>query len=654
MKKNRDLQERLDSALAEIERLRNENRALRKALSLSNILSTKSDAAAKKNSGTDLTGTQKVKLFRSLFRGREDVYAVRWQSSKGIVGYSPVHCHKKDRTQCRRPREECEKLGERLYFPQTDQVIHGHLTGKFEVGIYPLLEDDTCCFLAIDFDKKTWKEDVEAFMQTCIEAGITAYPERSRSGSGAHVWVFFEKSVPARKARRLGTLLLSSAANKRFEIGLDSFDRMFPNQDLLPKGGFGNLIALPLQKKARESGNSVFLDDSLQPVGDQWRFFSNIRKVSEEHLEEFLKKLSDETQSHFESDDQNEEPDFLQSHSKSEDRLLTEHDRTRIDRVRTIRMRSENMLRIDTGDLSSSLIRLLISCASFNNPEFYRAQKLRLSVYGKPRVISCAEISKSYIELPRGCLDTVREKLKDNAMDTEIDDRRFNGTPIDTAFQGELREYQVRAYETIENFDTGVLCASTAFGKTIVALKIIADRKVNTLILVHRKQIAEHWREKTLAFLSVDDHDVGMWTGTKKKPSGIIDIATLQSLFRLGNALDIPEDYGHVVVDECHHVPAFTFEQVMKKVRARYVLGLTATPVRRDGHHPIIYMQCGPIRYKATEKAEARLRPFEHIVVPRETSVNFEDEENLKIHGIYDRLLRDKSRNELILEDIRK
>ena len=187
MKKNHDLQERLDSALAEIERLRNENRALCKALSLSNKLSSKSDAAAKKNSGTDMTGTQKVKLYRSLFRGREDVYAVRWQSSKGIVGYSPVHCHKKDRTQCRRPREECEKLGERLYFPQTDQVIHGHLTGKFEVGIYPLLEDDKCCFLAIDFDKKTWKEDVEAFTQTCIEAGITAYPERFRSGSGVHV-----------------------------------------------------------------------------------------------------------------------------------------------------------------------------------------------------------------------------------------------------------------------------------------------------------------------------------------------------------------------------------------------------------------------------------------------------------------------------------
>ena len=359
MKGNHDLQNRLDSALAEIERLRNENRALQKALSLSIKPSPKSDAR-----------------------------------------------------QCRRPRKECEKLGERLYFPLTDQVIHGHLTGKYEVGIYPLLEDDKCCFLAIDFDKRTWPDDVTAFCKHVLRRESPHIPSDPGPVQERIYGSFLISPCRQGKPELWEPLLLSSASNKRFEIGLDSFDRMFPNQDLLPKGGFGNLIALPLQKKARESGNSVFLDDSLQQVRDQWRYFSNIRKVSEEQLEDYLKKLSYETQRCFEPDDQTAESDFLQSHSAGEDRLLPDRDRTGTNRVRTIRIRFGNMLRLDTEDLSSGLIRLLISCASFSNPEFYRAQKLRLSVYGKPRIISCAEISKNHIELPRGRLDAVREKLR--------------------------------------------------------------------------------------------------------------------------------------------------------------------------------------------------------------------------------------------------
>ena len=292
MTEHQDLQEQLDSALAEIDRLRDENTALRKALSLSNKPAQKRDAVGRQrrwDPGANLSGAQKVQLFRSLFGGREDAYAVRWVSSKGIAGYSPVHSHKSDTRQCRRPRQECEKLGERLYFPLTDMVIYEHLAGKHEVGISPLLEDDTCCFLAIDLDKRTWSEDVAAFLQTCSEKGVAAYPERSRSGSGAHVWIFFETPVLARKARNLGMLLLDAASNRRFAIGLDSFDRMFPNQDLLPRGGFGNLIALHFQRQARVNGNSVFLDGSLRPAHDQWGYLCGVQKLSKEQLEESLR-----------------------------------------------------------------------------------------------------------------------------------------------------------------------------------------------------------------------------------------------------------------------------------------------------------------------------------------------------------------------------
>jgi len=601
---------------------------------------------------TPFSKEQKVELFRSLFRGREDVYAVRWETSKGATGYSPAHSHKNDGKPCRRSRKECEKLGERLYFPLTAGVIYGHLAGKYVVGIYPLLQDDRCYLLAIDFDKQTWREDITSFLLICNEVGAAAYPERSRSGSGAHVWIFFEEPVLSWKARKFGTLLLACASNNRFEIGLDSFDRMFPNQDLLPKGGFGNLIALPLQKWARARNNSVFLDESLQPVPDQWQYLRNVHKVSEAQLDAFIDELSRRKPDYIEPDDQIANADF--ELSADGNRQIVPSSDNKAGPTKTVRVRLGNILYLENEGLPSSLIRSLISCASFSNPDFYRAQKLRLSVYGKPRVISCAEVSKQAIKLPRGCLDSVKEKLKENGIQVEVDDERYSGTSVNVDFLGKLREHQEKAFHAIKGYDTGVLCASTAFGKTVVALKMIADRQVNTLILVHRKQIAEHWREKILTFLSIDEYDVGMWTGVKKKPSGIVDIATLQSLVRHGEALGVVENYGHIVVDECHHIPAFSFEQVMKRVRARYVLGLTATPVRRDGHHPIIYMQCGPIRYRSTEKAEVRLRPFEHIVVTRETSASFEEGEGLRLQAMYDRLLRHEARNELILGDIRK
>lgn len=294
MDEKENLQQKLDQALAEVESLKRENAALRKALSLSNRPTEDGHAAPDLDtpvSSAVLNNDDKIKIFRSLFRVREDVYATRWESSKGITGYSPVHFHNEDTKVCRRSREGCEKLGEKKYLPLTDEVLRDHLMGRHVIGAYPLMKDDRCFFLALDFDKKDWNKDVQAFLGICNEKGIPAYPERSRSGKGAHVWFFFASAVPAQKARTLGAQLLSSAAEHRHQIGFESYDRMFPSQDLLPKGGFGSLIALPLQRNVREIGNSIFVTDSLKPIADQWQLLAEIKRLSEDELDRVIKSL---------------------------------------------------------------------------------------------------------------------------------------------------------------------------------------------------------------------------------------------------------------------------------------------------------------------------------------------------------------------------
>ena len=649
MEDGEELQKRLSTALSEVEDLRKENAALRRALALSNKNSSKKGIVRPQYSETPhLDKNQKIRLFQSLFHGREDVYALRWESAKGVSGYSPVHYHKDDTRICRRPRKECEKHGQRIYMPLTNNVIHGHLVGRHVIGIYPLLQNDNCHFLAIDFDKKSWQKDIAVFLQVCVEEGVYAYAERSRSGKGAHIWIFFQEAVPAQKARNLGVRLLSNAATRRYQIGIDSYDRMFPSQDLLPKGGFGNLIALPLQGKSREEGNSVFLDDSLQPASDQWQFLTDVNRVSEDQLDALL--TSSQQNSRYTVQNGADAPEVGPSSLNRSNGGETVGSGTS---TTTVMIHSSNLLFLDKKQFPSRIMHSLIECASFNNPEYYKAQRMRLSVYGKPRIISCVEESERYLGIPRGCLDAIGEILHNSGVQFRIDDKRFQGESIDTEFLGELREYQQTAFRTMQEHEIGVLSAPTAFGKTIIALKMIAYRKVNTLILVHRNQIADHWRQKLVTFLSISEQEIGTWVGGKKKLTGIIDIGSFQSLVRRGEVQVLVENYGQIIIDECHHIPAFSFEQVMKKVKSRFVLGLTATPVRRDGHHPIIYMQCGPIRFKSTEKKEASHRPFEHVVLPRITAFRLDKSENPKIHEIYNQLLNDNTRNGLIVQDVK-
>jgi superfamily II DNA or RNA helicase len=645
------VEKKLADAFAECERLREENRTLRNRLELSEIeASPPSIAPVVPPVGSAIhsksSPEEKVKLFRSLFRGREDVYAMRWEGRNGKTGYSPAYRKVWSNPLQRKPDEPKE------YFPLTDQVIHDHLTGKLTAGVYPLLTDETCWFLAADFDKASWQDDVRAFLQTCSDWKISAAFERSRSGHGGHIWIFFDTPLPAGLARKLGAAILTRTMERRHQLGLDSYDRLFPSQDTMPKGGFGNLIALPLQQIPRSHGNSVFLDAGFNPYPDQWAFLSGFQQMSRAEIESIVSDAERSSEiigvrCSVTDEDSAEDPWTLPPSRKKKDKPITGP------LPEKVRIVHSNLVYVEKEGLPSAMLNRLHRLAAFQNPEFYRAQAMRLSTFGKPRVIRCAEEFPRHVALPRGCLDETVSLFKSHSIKVELEDQRFAGQPIDVAFHGQLRLDQQTAADAMLGFDDGILCATTAFGKTVVAAWLIAARKVNTLVLVHRRQLLDQWRERLAAFLNLPIKSIGQIGGGRRRASGVIDVAVIQSLNRKQVVDDVVANYGHVIVDECHHLSAVSFEQVLRQVKARYITGLTATPQRKDGHHPIIVMQCGPIRYRVNAKAQALARPFKHVVIPRPTNFRLPPAtEKPEIHVIYAALAADNARNDLIAIDL--
>ena len=594
----------------------------------------------------------KIELFRNLFRGREDVYPVLWQAKDGRKGYTPACKNEWDKVYCNKKKVKCGQCKNRILIPLSDQTIFNHLAGKHTIGVYPLLEDETCWFLAVDFDKKEWQSDSAAFLDTCNRFEIPAVIERSRSGNGGHVWIFFKNAVSAALARKLGFALLTLTMDKRHQIGLKSYDRFFPNQDTMPRGGFGNLIALPLQKIPREQGNSVFLDDDFQPYQDQWSFLATIKKIPPDQLVVKIKETTaasqtiqvGENRSGEETDDA---PWTLPPSGKTKENSITGP------LPDVISIIQANMLFIPKKGLPPALYNRLFRIAAFPNPEFYKAQAMHLSTYGKPPIISCAEEYAQHIALPRGCLDDVRQLLGELDISLQIEDKRSRGKPIKASFKGKLRKAQRTAVKNIRSHDIGILSAATAFGKTVVAAKLIAVRKRNTLVLVHRRQLLDQWHEKLAMFLSIPQEEIGIIGGGKRKPTNIVDIGIVQSLHRNKVVDDIVAEYGHIIIDECHHLAPFTFEQIMKKIQARYVLGLTATLTRKDGHHPIVTMQTGPVLFQVEGREAALSRSFEHFVYPQLTdTLAPEHTEAPSIQEIYKLLVDDEQRNVQIANDV--
>jgi superfamily II DNA or RNA helicase len=678
-----ELHKRIAELELENKLLRVENQRLRETLGIllekteqkpvENLLPT---AIEEENSGAILNKFSapdaKIELFMSLFRGRTDIYAKRCYSKNHASSYYVPACKNEwIRGICEKPRVKCKNCTKRELHPLTIEVIDSHLRNKDEngigiVGVYPLLPDENCLFLAIDFDEEDWQKDISVFRSVCRELDIPIAIERSRSGNGAHAWLFFDEPVPAISARKLGNALLTKAMSERHEIRFDSYDRMFPNQDFMPKGGFGNLIALPLQGGARKNGNSEFIDENFQSYPDQWEYLASIKKFTLETVNKLLAELCEGNGlGEFGNTETDDEETPKPWESKKQEKNLEKQDFP--DELTII---EANSLYIPKKGISQRALNHIKRLAAFSNPQFYKTQKMRMSTYDIPRIIYSLDETADYMGIPRGCRSSLIQLLEKSNVNYSFEDKRNKGKKIKVKFTGKLREEQQSATKALLQHETGVLSVPTAFGKTVIGASLIANRKCNTLILVHLQTLFDQWKKSLEQFLEINEtlpeaenksgrkkiHSIiGQIGSGKNTSSGIIDIALIQSLIHDNEVDEIVKNYGMVIVDECHHVSSVNYEKVLSEVNAKYVYGLTATPIRQDGQHPITFMQCGSIRYSVDAKSQASKRNFEHFIIPCFTGFKkplTQNETDWHITKIYSALSEDEFRNQQIVTDV--
>ncbi len=625
-----------------IEKLEKENKELKEKIY------GKIEEKESTNENEIISNEEKVKIFMEVFKGRTDVYAKRWTSNKtGKSGYSPVCKNEFIKHKCNKPGVKCDECVYKELMPLTNDVILKHLKGEITIGIYPLLPGDLCNFLAIDFDKKTYEKDVIEFWNTCDEFQIPIYIERSRSGNGAHVWIFFEESMPARIARKMGNILLTKTMEKA-ALNLESYDRLFPNQDTMPKGGFGNLIALPFQGESSKSGNTVFVDRYFEVQKNQLNILKNIIRMKSNEIYEFINKNKEDD---YEESDIEEilDDDEIPKKENIKDTIFTNN----------VECIFDNQIYIKKLKLLPNEITYLKRLASFTNPKFYELQKLRMPIFYKttPRIISCFEEDERFLILPRGCMEKIKEICDKSNVKLIIKDKREKGIKVDYKFNGILTKKQEKTMKELLKHDVGILCATTGFGKTVVGAKIISELKMNTLVIVNRNNLLEQWKEKLSYFLGISKKEIGQIGASKENQNGKLDVASFQSLSRKDNLEELIKGYGFVIVDECHHVAAFNFEKVLKAVRSKYVYGLTATPTRKDGWHKIIYMQCGDIRVRVSNKELEQSKGMEHKVIIKKTKykyVKMNEKEKISLSEILNDMCHNSFRNSMIIEDINK
>lgn len=653
-----------EELLDEYNRLLAENRLLHEEMDkLKALLNGRNSVTAPPIVKSYLSLVEKVDVFRNLFKGREDVFARRWYSrTTGKSGYQPVCRNEWDRQLCDKKRYRCTECPNRLFKALEYEDIYKHLEGKSPdgqdvIGAYAILADHTCNFLCADFDDKScehgYHQDVLAYVGVCKDWNVPCAIERSRFGNGAHVWIFFEQLLSASKARRLGNTILTEATNRNGRMTFKSYDRFFPNQDKLPEGGFGNLVALPLQGRARKEGNSVFVDENFMVYKDQWDYLLQMKRLSEAEIDAILAKHATAS----------ELGDLSTTCETRPWETPTPQKITRNDFPANLHLVCSNMLYIPLSGLQAKVINHLKRIASFRNPEFYARQGMRLSTYN----ISCADMEEDYVALPRGCEDEVSALLDSNRVSYRVEDKTNSGEHITVRFKGKLHKEQEAAIACLTAYNNGVLNATTAFGKTVTAIGLIAKRKVNTLVLVHTKALLDQWKSRLEEFLQIDftEDELPKKRGRKKTFSpfgtldskgntlhGKIDIALIQSCLEENGVKPCVRNYGMVIVDECHYVSAVNFERVLKYANARYVYGLTATSIRKDGHQPIIFMQCGPVRFSADAKVQMASQTFARLLVPRFTSYRELADEKSTYARMVQKMSEDVNRNRLITDDV--
>ena len=564
-----------------------------------------------------LTTQEKLQLFTSVFAGRYDVYAKSFINDQGKIQYFPSY----DYGWKQLPPEK------RSFQTLTNSVLKSHFRGEIAIGIFPMHLDDSCYFLVLDLDEGDWKEAGLTIHRIAREHQIESHLEISRSGQGIHIWFFFEEAIPSREARLFGKKLLELAMQESMQLSFDSFDRMFPNQDVLPKGGFGNLIALPFQGEAYHQGRTVFVDEYFQPYEDQWRYLQEIQKVS-------TAKVA----------------------------LLIQEELGKQELDKELQFVLSNTIQLEKSSVTPKTLFFLKNMASFSNPEFYLKQAMRQPTYQIPERMYLFGESDHYLWLPRGLLYPLQDKFKQ----VSVEDRRKVQRSIRVEFKGELTFEQELALSDMISKENGLLHAETGFGKTVLGAALISERKTKTIILVHNRQLLDQWLDRLNHFLTFEEEEatrytasgrekvigyVGQYGGTKKWLSELVDVVMIQSLFKLENSQSLLDKYEMMIVDECHHVSALMFEKVVAQFRGKYLYGLTATPERKNGHEPIVFQRIGEILHTAGKREtsfarqlQLRFTSFGHLEIEKTKASNFIQ--------LSDWIATDSARNQMILKDI--